>query len=69
VRITFDSGIRTSNNVAGFLNPALTTIPASGSIIMEIKYDGFLPDIIRDIAQIGWRGQTEFSKYVAARFV
>jgi len=69
VRITFDSNIRTSNSVAGFLNPALITIPASGSIVMEIKYDGFLPDIIRDILQIGFRNQTEFSKYVAARLV
>ncbi|ABX41088.1 polyphosphate polymerase domain-containing protein [Lachnoclostridium phytofermentans] len=69
VRITFDSNIRTSNSVVGFLNPALTTIPAANAIIMEIKYDGFLPDIIRDILQIGSRNQTEFSKYVVARLV
>jgi hypothetical protein len=69
VRITFDSNIRMSNSVAGFLNPKLTTIPAAGSLIMEIKYDGFLPDIIRDIIQIGWRSQTEFSKYAVARLV
>ena len=69
VRITFDSGIRTSNSVAGFLTPTLTTIPAAGSMIMEIKYDGFLPDIIRDIVQISHRNQTEFSKYVVARLV
>ena len=69
VRITFDSNIRMSNSVSGFLNPELTTIPAAGSLIMEIKYDGFLPDIIRDIIQIGWRSQTEFSKYVMARLV
>jgi hypothetical protein len=69
VRITFDSNIRTSNSIAGFLNPELTTIPAAGSIILEIKYDGFLPDIIRDLLQIGCRNQTEFSKYVVARLV
>ncbi|MCL2163261.1 MAG: polyphosphate polymerase domain-containing protein [Oscillospiraceae bacterium] len=69
VRITFDSGIRTSNSATKFLSPELTTIPASDSIIMEIKYDGFLPDIIRDMAQIGWRSQSEFSKYVVARLV
>jgi len=69
VRVTFDSKIRTSNNVSGFLNPTLTTIPAASAIIMEIKYDGFLPDIIRDILQIGGRNQTEFSKYVVARLV
>ena len=69
VRITFDSDIRTSNSVAGFLNPKLVTIPAAGAIILEIKYDGFLPEIIRDILQIGWRNETEFSKYIAARLV
>lgn len=69
VRITFDSNIRTSNNVASFLNPYMTTIPAANTIILEIKYDGFIPDIIRDILQIGWRNQTEFSKYVVGRLV
>ena len=69
VRITFDDQIRTSNSVAGFLNPKLTTIPAANAIILEIKYDGFLPNVIRDSLQIGWRNQTEFSKYVVARLV
>ena len=69
VRVTFDSHIRTSNVVSGFLSPALVTIPAARAIIMEIKYDGFLPDVIRDVLQIGWRNQTEFSKYVVARMV
>jgi hypothetical protein len=52
VRVTFDSDIRTSNSVGGFLNPNITTIPAANTIILEIKYDGFIPDIIRDILQI-----------------
>ena len=69
VRVTFDSNIRMSNSVSGFLDPRLVTIPAAGAIIMEIKYDAFLPDVIRDVLQIGWRNQAEFSKYVAARLV
>jgi hypothetical protein len=69
VRVTFDSGIRTSNIPADFLNPKAAAIPAANAIILEIKYDGFLPDIIRDILQIGWRSQTEYSKYVVSRFV
>ncbi|MDR1669687.1 MAG: polyphosphate polymerase domain-containing protein [Oscillospiraceae bacterium] len=69
VRVTFDSRIRTSNAVSGFLNPSLTTVPAASGMILEIKYDGFLPDIIRDLLQIGCRNQTEFSKYVVARLV
>jgi len=69
VRVTFDSNIRTANWVAGFLNRHMTTIPAAKTVILEIKYDGFLPDIISDILQIGWRNQTEFSKYVVGRLV
>ena len=69
VRVTFDSNIRASHSVSGFLNPDLTTIPATGSMVLEIKYDGFLPEIIRDIVQIGCRNQTEFSKYLVARLV
>ena len=69
VRITFDTVIKTSNSVKGFLNPKLATIPATDAIILEVKYDGFLPDVIRDIVKIGSRNQTEFSKYVAARLV
>jgi len=69
VRVTFDTRIRTSNSVIGFLKPSLTTIPAASAIIMEVKYDGFLPDIIRDVLKIGNRNQTEFSKYLVARLV
>lgn len=69
VRITIDCNIRTSNNVAGFLNPRLPTIPSANATILEVKYDGFLPDIIRDVIQLNNRHETEFSKYVVARLV
>ena len=69
VRITIDSHIKTSNNVAGFLNQELITVPAANAIILEVKYDGFIPDVIRNIVQLDSRHQTEFSKYVVARFV
>ena len=69
VRVTFDSRVRTSNSVAGFLSGDLVTIPSASAVILEIKYDGFLPDVIRDVLKTGYRNQTEFSKYVAARLV
>ena len=69
MRITLDSRIKTSNIVMGFLNPASVTIPAANAIVMEVKYDRFLPDVIRDMIQIDHRNQTEFSKYVVARLV
>lgn len=69
VRITFDSNIRTSNNVTGFLNPELSTVPSANTVILEIKFDDFLPDVIRDIVQLNSRHETEFSKYVVSRLV
>jgi len=67
VRVTFDSQIKMSSSVTGFLKPNLATVPATYMVVMEIKYDGFLPDIIRSVVQISSRNQTEFSKYVIAR--
>ena len=69
VRITFDSNIRMSNSVNRFLDSQLATIPAANAIILEVKYDGFLPDVLRKIVNIDQRSQTEFSKYVVAKFV
>lgn len=69
VRITFDSNIRTSNNVSSLFNPELVTIPAASAIVLEIKYDGFIPEIIRQLVRIESRNETEFSKYVVSRLI
>ena len=69
VRITFDHRIRTSNSIWQFLEPNSVTIPSANAIILEIKYDGFLPEIMRQLLQIDQRMQTEFSKYVVSRMV
>ena len=69
VRITFDKNIRMSNSVQQFLDPNSVMIPSANAFILEIKYDGFLPEIIRDILQVDRRVQTEFSKYVVSRMV
>lgn len=50
VRVTFDSNIRTSLFQREFLDGALPDIIATdapGDIILEVKYDAFLPEIIR----------------------
>lgn len=69
VRVTFDRFIRSSNNVKELFNPNLVTTPSAKGIILEVKYDGFLPEIIRQTIQTGSRHETEFSKYVVARLV
>ena len=68
VRVTFDYDIRTALRRTDFLNPDCPTIPAGDPVILlEVKWDNFLPDIIRDAVQTPGRRVTAFSKYARAR--
>lgn len=68
VRITMDHNIRTGLECTDFLNTECVTIPAgSAPIILEVKWDAYLPDIIRDIIQLKGRNTCAFSKYAACR--
>ena len=68
VRVTLDYNIRTGSCCQDFLNPACLTIPAGDApIILEVKWDNFLPDIIRDAVQLPGRRVTAFSKYAQCR--
>lgn len=69
VRVTLDHDIRTSQNIHEFLSSYLVLIPISGIHILEVKYDSFLPEIIRGLATLSDRRCTTFSKYAAARLV
>lgn len=68
VRVTLDWDIRTGLGCTDFLNPACVTIPAGPApILLEVKWDAFLPDIIRDALQLEGRRACAFSKYAACR--
>ncbi len=68
VRVTFDYNIRTGLYCTDFLNPDCLTIPAKDAgIILEVKWDEFLPSIIRDAVQTPGRHVTAFSKYAQCR--
>lgn len=68
VRITLDYDIRTGLLCTDFLNPDCITIPAGNApIILEVKWDEFLPSVIRDIVQLESRHTSAFSKYAACR--
>lgn len=69
VRVTFDSGITTGLNSKELFNQqtAAMNSHAIKKIIMEVKFDEFLPEIIRDIIQLGQRQNSAFSKYAACR--
>ena len=68
VRVTLDYDIRTGLRSVDFLNPDCVTIPAGDApIILEVKWDAFLPSIIRDIVQLEGRHTSAFSKYAICR--
>ena len=68
VRVTFDYNIRTGLNCTDFLNPNCVTIPAGDApIILEVKWDAYLPSIIKDCVQTPGRRVTAFSKYAQCR--
>ncbi len=68
VRVTIDKNIRTGLSNLDFLNPHSTTIPIKGeNIVLEVKWDEFLPNVIRDIVQLTGRRTAAFSKYAACR--
>lgn len=68
VRVTIDYNIRTGMRCTDFLNPDCITVPAGDPvIILEVKWDEYLPDVIRDIVQLKGRQTGGFSKYAACR--
>ncbi|MBQ9411906.1 MAG: polyphosphate polymerase domain-containing protein [Oscillospiraceae bacterium] len=68
VRVTFDYDIRTGLRATDFLDPNCVTVPAGDApILLEVKWDEFLPSVIRDAVQMPGRHVTAFSKYAQCR--
>ena len=67
VRVTLDCDIRTGMNYRDFLYPSSLTLPIGSPIILEVKWDEFLPGIIRDAVQLEGRKNGAYSKYAACR--
>lgn len=69
VRVTIDTAIQTGIQSKDLFCQNLPTIRtnAGNVIILEVKYDEFLPDIIRAAIQLKNRKATAFSKYAVCR--
>ncbi|MBQ3391836.1 MAG: polyphosphate polymerase domain-containing protein [Lachnospiraceae bacterium] len=68
VRVTLDYDIRTSLHCRMFLDPKNVTIPAGDApAILEVKWDAYLPSVIRDAVQLPGRRESAFSKYAQCR--
>jgi hypothetical protein len=70
VRVTFDSEIRSGMYTKEFLTTGMNDISATDlpkDMILEVKYDAFLPGIIQDLIQVREITQQSFSKYGICR--
>jgi hypothetical protein len=67
VRVTLDYDIRTGLGCSGFLDPGGTIPAGDAPMILEVKWDAFLPSVIRDTIQLEGRHASAFSKYAQCR--
>ncbi len=68
VRVTLDYDIRTGIKNTDFLNTDSVTVSVEDSpIILEVKWDEYLPDIIKDALQLKNCRVGAFSKYAVCR--
>ena len=67
VRVTIDWDIRTGPP-GDFLNPAGMTLPIDENVmLLEVKWDEYLPNVIRQAAALKGKMPSAFSKYAACR--
>lgn len=68
VRVTLDYDIRTGMRSTDFLNPSSVTVPVrNNAVILEVKWDEFLPDVVRQAVSLSTCRRQAFSKYAACR--
>ena len=67
VRVTIDGDLHTGVRSTDFLNLARPLAPADAPPILEVKWDAFLPDIVRDAVGLESRRVGAFSKYATCR--
>ena len=69
VRVTFDSNIRSCGDIASFLDETVKGrgVLPTGQVLMEVKYDSFLPDEIYSLLQTEGLMASTFSKYYLCR--
>ena len=68
VRVTLDRNIRTGRSALEFFQPERCALrPLDGSTVLEVKYDAFLPELVRLAVQTPNRRAGACSKYALCR--
>ncbi len=68
IRITLDSDIRVSPRTDAFFEKTLSGLPAAehGECVLEVKYNGYLPDYIPQLLGSAGRVRVAYSKFAAS---
>ena len=71
VRITVDRDVRSGLFCQRFFDAEIQmlSLMREGNSILEVKYDEYLPDVIKDCIQLNQRRYSAISKYVASRMM
>lgn len=70
IRITLDFNIQSSNQTHQFLTASHLYVPhTQDSCLLEVKYDSFIPDFVKNLIQIPETDWTSHSKYVQSRLI
>ena len=68
VRVTLDRNLRTGLSALDFFRPERFSLkPLPGLTVLEVKYDAFLPDLVRLAVQVPGRQAAACSKYALCR--
>ncbi len=67
VRITLDFAISSRQNIEDFFAQKEANLCESSPVILEVKFDDYLPRVIQDMVQVKNRGVGAFSKYALCR--
>jgi hypothetical protein len=69
VRITFDKHLRAGPWCHRLYDPdvPMITVPGEGAMILEVKYDGFLPLVLKHLFPPSIQGPVAISKYMLCR--
>ena len=68
VRLTIDSHIASSPNPRALLDPSVPLVPIDpGRVLLEVKFDAFLPDVVRAAIETPGAVRSAYSKYALGR--
>lgn len=70
IRITLDFNIHSTNQIEHFLDMNKSFVPhIQDRCLLEIKYDAFIPDFIKQLIQLPQSNWISHSKYVQSRLI